>query len=127
MSESELNENEGRIKAENVRNLLGEIYVYCQQTATLDDVTMVQRWNTIPLPVREWGLSLALVALPRLVEETNKTAADRISRILVALEQMKAIKSLEGEQIAIAECGPFDQEPAQGEGIIEIPPEAAGN
>ncbi len=107
------------IKAGNVRNLLGELYVFCQKTATQDDVTMVELWNKMPLPVREYALQLGLESLPKILEDTHKQAADRAAKILVVLEELKALTSLEGEQIPV--YPPLPGGPGDDQGPFDAP------
>lgn len=88
-----------KMTAENVRNLLGEMIVFAQRTASLDDVTQVEVWNQIPTDVRDWARDLALASLPKLIEETHAVAADRVKRITALLETLQALESTDAPPI----------------------------
>jgi hypothetical protein len=100
------------IKAENIRHLLGEMIVFGQRTGSADDVTITEEWNVLPYAVRQWMLDQAKANLPKLIDDTNKQANDRIERIRRVVDQLKELTSLDAETIPeqptdIVQCGPF--------------------
>lgn len=87
------------MKAELIRNLLGEMIVFGQRTGSSDDVTIVEEWNKLPLEMREWARDMANTNLPLLIADTNNQAEERIRRIEEILESLRNLESLDGDKI----------------------------